>query len=587
TANQLRAVRATPLGNFREITGPASLTASQEDVDAQTADVNRTREQLADQRLRIQEVQVQNQVNRGLLTEAEAQKQLGGARRAARDELIATLEAQRKAVGENTLEGLQITEQIERMKSLGVELSNTERFMRGFGSATDSVGDAFERFGQNVSRALTNTKDLLNGLKNSVLQLFNDLLGQSLQNLVRSALAPLLGLGGGGAGGTAGGIGNIFRTPSTFPAQIAQAFAGGAGGNGVGVPPSTSDTQQIQQVLSEIASPATRPRTVTGGAGTVAGVAGSGFSLGGLFGNLASAAPLLGVGLGAGLGGQSRLGQVFGAAGAGAVGLGVSFGASVFGAGGGLAQAALAALGPVSLIGAPLLVGAILLGKAKQRKADEEASGQFLIQAEQSIEQLATGIATDQIEGAQARALFDSQILATFRQQISGLKTKSVVDSRLKNQVHDLENVYQARITPLIADQSKRRADAARFAAIDRRLIPQFAIGGVTGGGLAILHPNEMVLTPRHQSAIRSVAGGDIFDRVGVPGVQSQPVFDQGGIMPSFSQPPVIVIENITLFHGMSESGADELVAVAMKGRKGERIVAEKLDAMRTRGKKI
>ena len=47
------------------------------------------------------------------------------------------------------------------------------------------------------------------------------------------------------------------------------------------------------------------------------------------------------------------------------------------------------------------------------------------------------------------------------------------------------------------------------------------------------------------------------------------------------------MIENITLVHGLSQSGAEELVAVGLAGRNGERIVANKLDAMRTRGKRI
>jgi hypothetical protein len=98
----------------------------------------------------------------------------------------------------------------EAIKQVAVELSNAERFMRGFGSATATVGEIFERFGQNVAFALTNVKDLLNGLKQSVLQFFNDLLGRSLQNLMAQLLGPLPG-GGAGGGGL---LGNLFRTPS-------------------------------------------------------------------------------------------------------------------------------------------------------------------------------------------------------------------------------------------------------------------------------------------------------------------------------------------------------------------------------------
>src|SRR4030095_14911792 len=136
----------------------------------------------------------------------------------------------------------------------------------------------------------------------------------------------------------------------------------------------------------------------------------------------AVAAPCLGLGLGSVLGGKSIFGNILGAIGGGAVGLGASFGASVFGAGGGLASAGLAALGPVALIGAPLLIGAILLGKAKQRRSDEQAAGELLGQALAAIDQLANGISTDQIDGSQAKGIFENQILGQFRQQISTLK---------------------------------------------------------------------------------------------------------------------------------------------------------------------
>jgi tape measure domain-containing protein len=569
------------------IGGPVGIVAPSDDPLIAA----RNREDLANARLRIQEVQIQNQVNRGLLTEAEAQKQLGAARRAARDEIIATLEAQLRAVGANTVEGLQIIEQIERTKTLGLELSNAERFMRGFGSATEGVGDAFERLGQNVARALTSTKDLLNGLKNSVLQLFNDLLGQGLQNLVRNALAPLLGLGGGGFGttGAAGGIGGIFRTPSTFPAQIAQAFAGA--GSGLTAPASISQTQSILTAIGGLTG--VTPGGLGGGgaaATTAAGagkVSGLGGILGGIFNNVFAGGavsafpPLLGASLGAGFGGQSTAGRILGGIGGGAVGLGVAFGSAVFGAGGGLVAASLAALGPAALIGAPLIVGAILLGKASQRKKDEQAAGEFQRQAHDQLAQLKAGIASDQIEGAQARTIFDTQILGVFRQQISTLKTKSVVQSRLQNQTRDIEGIYNAIIVPEIEAQRTRRANQARFASIDRQLIPQFDVGGMSRGGLAVLHPNEMVLTPAHQLAVRAIAGPDVFDRVGVPGVKNPPIFDAGGVMPSVGAPPVIVIniDAVVDSEGIFIKGG--------RGRNGERVIANALESMRTRGRQI
>jgi tape measure domain-containing protein len=582
-AADARNIRASASGIPGGITGFPGLSTERE-AAANQAEASQLRSEEFDQRLRIQEVQIQNQVTAGLISQTEAERALNAVRRESRDQIIATLEEQRKAVGANSLEGLRITEQIEQMRLLGVELSNSERFMRGFNSATESVGDAFERLGQNVSRALLDTKNLLDSLKQAVVQFFNDLLGQSLQNVVRQVLAPIAGMLGGGAGG----IGNIFRTPSTFPASVggaafqslATAFAGGGG---LGAPPSISTTQQIQQVFSDIAGPATRPRRVSDVAGAATGAAArGGFSLGGILGGLASAAPLLGLSLGTGLGGQSRLGQVLGAGAGLGLGLGISFAAPILAEGGlaALGPAALAFAGPAAFIAAPLIVGAIFAGKAAQRRKDEEASGEFLRQALQQIDQLAAGVGSGQIPGSEARGIFDTQILATFKQQISGLQTKSVRDSRLTNQVRDLENVYQARIPPLIEEQNRRAAEARRFAAIDARLIPQFAIGGISGGGLAILHDREMVLTPFHQMGIQAIAGADIFNRVGVPGVQPEPIFDRGGIMPSGASLPSgpIVIDRLVV-----AIDSEGMVVDVMSGRTGEQVIVNAIEAVNLR----
>jgi hypothetical protein len=199
---------------------------------------------------------------------------------------------------------------------------------------------------------------------------------------------------------------------------------------------------------------------------------------------------------------------------------------------------------------------------------------------------LATSIASDQVDGSQAQAIFQNQILGTFRQQISGLKTASVRDSRLKNQVADLQRIYDLNIVPQITAQQQRRANAVRFASIDSHLIPQFAGGGISRGGLAIMHPNEMVLTPTHQFAVRALAGSDIFERVGVPvpGVQPQRVFDNGGIMPSGPSPSWPATISIFVSVGITQKDAQDIVVHGLDGRTGEAIIIVKLDKSQTRG---
>jgi hypothetical protein len=597
TDAQRRAIPLAPaLGSPGAIAGRPTITF-QQDIDADAGRAARNNAELLNARVRVQEAQIQNQVTQGLLTEAEARQRLNAARAASRDELIALLEQERNAVGLSSLRGLQITEEIEQMRLLGVELSNTERFMRGFNSQIEDSGAAFERFGQNVSRALTDTKNLLGSLKQAVRDLFNDLLGQSLQNLIRQGLAPLLGGIAGAFGGPsfAGAAGNIFRTPSTFPSQIAQAFAA-AGGGGVGISAPPSISSGIGQFIG-----ASVPRTAGVARGTIDEFIGSAVPrtagrVGGFFSNIgqsiASAAPFLGLSLGGSLGGQSALGQIAGSAG--------GF------LGGGLLAAKLAPgllskgaaaffTNPFTIaIGAGLLVGSVLLGRAAQRRKDEEASGQFLTQALQGIEELAAGVANGQIPGSQARQIFENQILGTFRQQVSGLKTRSVVESRLTNQVADLRRVFEARIPPLIAEQERKAADAARFAAIDSRLVPQFAGGGTVPGidrgrdsVLAMVRPGEKILTLAQQSSVIAQSNPGVFDRAGVPRTAIQAGAAQAFQFGGTAQP--------SSFWGASgtpmvdtlivevDFDAEGMVRAGLKGRNGEDIVARKVEARRRR----
>jgi hypothetical protein len=491
--------------------------------------------------------------------------------RARRTELTAAFEAtERKdqlAQGRLTRKALtqDFEEQQKALKSLQPVLSNSERLMLGFASAVETTGDAFERFGANIASSFRNVGSLLSNLKNAILGFFNDLLGQSLQRVFGQLLAPIAGLFGGGGG-------NLFRTPS-FAGSI-QSFFGG----GLSAPASVTQGRQFTQLISDVAGPATRPRTVAGAAQSAA----DGFSLGGILGGLASAAPLLGAGIGAGFGGQSTFGNILGAVGGGAVGLGLSFGASVFSAAGGglgaLGPAALAALGPIALIGAPLLVGAIFAGKAAQRRKDEEASGQFLTQAVQAVEQLAAAVRGGQVDVSQARQIFDSQILATFRQQINTLKTKSVRDSRLKNQVNDLEKMYRDLVEPAITAQVQQRRDSARFSAIDSRLIPQFAGGGFVPGvdhGFdsvkALVRPGEVILNRQQQQAVIGQSNPNVFQNAGVPFMNTSGRFEGGGVASGEGGEPMIIELDVRL--GLSENDAQRILNAGAKSRSGRKII--------------
>src|SRR4029434_7588862 len=91
-------------------------------------------------------------------------------------------------------EALESAEKAQKaLEKSGTLLSDNERFATRIASQIDTVGDAFERFGANVSDAFRNIGDLFGGLKRAVLSFFNDLLGNALQNLVKNTLGGLFG----------------------------------------------------------------------------------------------------------------------------------------------------------------------------------------------------------------------------------------------------------------------------------------------------------------------------------------------------------------------------------------------------------
>lgn len=398
----------------------------------------------------------------------------------------------------------------EKLEKLPKILSDSERFMRGFADATVTVGDAFERFGQNVAHAFTNVRDVFNGLKQAVLGFFNDLIGNTLQNLVRGTLGGLLG--GSGGGGIFGSLGNLFRTAPTFPASISGGGGVGAiassffGGGGAG---SSSGNFTLDPLTAK-----------------EFGLGKGGFSLPSSQ-SIGATIALLGVQLGVGLGGKSTAGKILGGIG-----------------------------GALGVIGLPLLIGASLLGKAAQRKSDEEASGEMLRAALDGIEQIMSQVSSGAIDGAQARSLFENQVLAQFIQQIKTLKTKSVVDSRLKNQVADLRNVFESRLPGAVVQARDRVANQQRIAGIDQRLVPEFATGGTTEGGLAFLHAGEKVVNLQQQAAMRAMAGADIFERAGVPGIRQNAVFDAGGTMGRGLDMPIEITLDAQISIGKSDATA-------------------------------
>lgn len=476
-------------------------------------------------------------------------------------------------------------------------------------SVTEAVGDAMIKVYEGVAGSLDKgidrlTKklgvfgDVLNGILKSIVRgilsnLFAPTFGGGQQagggGLLGSILGGVFGgqAGGGLLGNIFGGIGGGFRTPGFNPAASGGGFNFGslfglAAGGGISAPPSVS-LPFLPNLPVPLIGPAAQGQVKFGGGlgailGNLGGLfKGFGFGLkpGSALGGLASAAPLLGLSLGAGLG-TDTLTKILGGAGGALLGIGLTAAPAIFGAGGALASPALAALfsNPITaIVGGALLVGAFFLGRARQRKRDEQASGDFLTDAITQIRQLRDQVGTDQIDGGQARSIFENQILGTFIQQINTLKTKSVRESRLTNQVRDLRNLFEKEVGPEIEAQKRRRITSGK-------LVPEFATGGIVPGldfgrdsVLSLLRPREMVLTLEQQATIARIAGGDVFARAGVPGVQQQSAFAAGGIVPlaSASQPVVIEVDEISVSIG--EDDASKILFIGARTNLGRSVI--------------
>lgn len=471
------------------------------------------------------------------------------------------------------------------------------QFFDGLAHGVNTTAEAFNELGRNIGKAFSNVTDLLGGLGNAFKTFVNDLIGNALRAATSQAFGALfgvLGISGGGAG-TLGGFGGL---------------GGGTFGGSIFGPASvTQQAAQIQQINGVI----DRATRGIGGSAPPLGMSSDDFArdlggslnraFGGTLGKITSvakaAAPGIGGLLGSLVGGGSAAGGLIGSLGgliAGSSFTGGLFGISALGGPLGLAIGA-----GVAGIGA--LVG--LISGAKQRGKDEEVAGQLEKQAYDAIVAINAAVISDQVVGADAaRALFESQVIGPFQQQISTLKTKSVVQSRLKNTVANLRRDFENLvINRSIADQARRIADQQAAAVAEQarqqqaasnfaRQIPEFASGGFVVPGLnvgrdsvrAMLTPGEMVLNAGQQAAIRYLAGGDVFSRVGVPNAGQDAgggaqAFAGGGMAQRWDDQTIQLSLDVSV--GMSTSGAEEIAVTGMSTPSGRRVIVNQLSGAR------
>jgi TP901 family phage tail tape measure protein len=331
--------------------------------------------------------------------------------------------------------------------------------------------------------------------------------------------------GGSGAGAFLGGAGASGRTPSwsSLFSQVTPLSAAGMAG-GISVPSSVSGGATWSSLFNQV--------TPSGAAAAAqaSGATGLGGSLLGGLGALGPMLPLLGIGAGIGLGGSSGLGRVLGGIGGGIAGLGAlaglsaatlggiggGFGASlatgigsIFGTSSGLggafaglfggtgSLASFAAIaGPAALIAAPLIIGAIMLSKNKQRRKDEDARNELSLETISALQTLLTSAESGNLTSAEAASQFESlrsqyfSAVNTFKDS----KTKRIASDWWYKPEHPPQ-VFWQKIQAAAKDGEKAKTFSSQF-------IPTFATGGVF---------NSDYFIPRAARGLLEIPG--MFDR--------------------------------------------------------------------------
>jgi tape measure domain-containing protein len=336
----------------------------------------------------------------------------------------------------------------------------------------EAAGDAIS---DSLVQALTgDIRGAWDTLKEGFRNLWQTIISDLIRSGIHRALSGLLdnviaGITGGGTAGNGGGI-----------------FGGSIGGSGGGGGIGSIITGFIGKLFGkDAASNISIPAATTGGGGglwsnlknvlangggTLANAAGTGPAstggigqlLSGLGGSALMAAPLIGASLGAMLGGQSGLGQMFGMAGGGIAGLGVLMGGGIAGL-----------LNPITAIPAAiLLAGAYFIGRNKQRRIEEEKRTELGGDVYNKTIQILNAARDGQMTETQAVAAF-AQVESDYMAQVATFK-----DSKTKRHARDwfykdFKPFYLPKIIEGARDGAKKKAFEAKFS-------PTFATGGGT-----------------------------------------------------------------------------------------------------------
>lgn len=340
-------------------------------------------------------------------------------------------------------------------------------------------------------------------------------------------LGGLFGIGGGGSGtpgfnpnATSGGGGGLL---SNIIRGLGGATSPGGGG---GLTSSIGGSDMLIRDLSgtvlgtSLNGPDGRRFNTQGGGSGILGALLGGGGLKGLGTAMGQMAPMLGLSLGAGVGGSSLGGQILGGIGGLAGGLAVGIGTGAIGGAGtaigGMVAAVggtLAATGILAAIAVPLLIGGWLLGRNKQRRADEVTRTKYITDAFGQLDQILKDTRAHKYGSGQEAIDAANAVRETYRQQASSLKDKKTRNIALK-EIGDRINprIRQIEIAAAAMDEARGRFGD---------LIPEFATGGIVPGQigaprLVLAHGGEIIANLSQQTPSFLNAAAD----ANIPGVR-------------------------------------------------------------------
>jgi hypothetical protein len=175
---------------------------------------------------------------------------------------------------------------------------------------------------------------------------------------------------------------------------------------------------------------------------------------------------------------------------------------------------ALAATGVLAAVAVPLLLGAYLLGRNKQRRSDEQLRSGYITDSLSQLDEILANVKGHKYGSGQEAIEQANAVLTAYTQNASALKDKKTRNIALK----EIPDRINPKIAAITAAANRLDADRSRFNELG---LPEFATGGIVPGvlgspRLVLAHGGEVIANLSQQTPAFMNAASD----AGIPGVR-------------------------------------------------------------------